>query len=159
MDALKAYCYSLIVITVCSAVVMLIVPEKNGIKKYVRWLTALSVTATLIIPLKDIGTDIKIDISTESFTTSDDKKSGHELIICAFNNEIKDAVINAVTDRFKLICDDVDADISYDEKTNTVSLEIITLSINNRSEFLHSDLKRYLKDLFVCDIEVKGENE
>ncbi len=158
MEALKGYCYSLIVITVCTTVVMLIAPEKSGLMKYVKWIAALSVTATLIIPLRNIGGEIKIDLDSEYATTAREQKSGRELILSALSDEIADSVENILYERFELVCKSVKVEINSDE-TENVSIEKITVYVPTKSRFLISDIRTYLKELYLCEIEVRSSDD
>ncbi len=60
---MKTYVYSVICVTLFTAVMKVIAPEKNGMSKYVSFICALAVALTLLSPLCRDITEISTDES------------------------------------------------------------------------------------------------
>lgn len=140
---------------------MLLAPENKGITKYIRWITSLCVTYALLIPLASIGGEVKElfnGIEKYESETIIEESASQELVISVLKDRISDSVGSSLKDRFNTECLDVSIELDESDIEN-ISLAKISVVLNTKSDFLISDCGKFLQDLFMCEVEVKGESE
>lgn len=151
MEWFKTYCTSLIVVVVCASVIMLLAPENEKIRKYVRFVTALCITASILFPIKGIlGTEAKIDIP-ESIDGADVESKYNEVLLSEIKKRISDNITELVKNKFDTetisceICIEIDGD-------NVLTLKSIDVEVNTKSKFLCGDIKNEIEKIYQCDV-------
>ncbi|MBQ3100842.1 MAG: hypothetical protein IJC50_07630 [Clostridia bacterium] len=152
MGSIKNYCYSLIVISVTVTVIMLLSPENTRIIKYVRWITSLCIILILTAPISKLGADIEFNDYTQGQVNSV-KENAQELIIEEFKIKISDTVFKLINERFKIESSNIIVNLNTDDVEN-IYINNIGLSLNTKSKFLKSDVEGFLKEKFLCEINI-----
>ena len=152
MGFIKNYCYSLTVISVTVSVIMLLAPENTRIIKYVRWITSLCVILVLTVPILKLGGEITIN-NFNNGQTKPIYESGQELIINEFKSEISDIVYELINDKFNVGSSDIKVELNTQDVEN-ISINEISLNLNTNSRFLKADAEKFLKEKFLCEINI-----
>ena len=152
MVFVKNYYYSLTTIALAVTVIMLMAPENTRIIKYVRWITSLCVILVLIVPILNFSGEITFN-NFKNGQTASVKENGQELIINEFKAEISDIVCELINDKFNINSSDINIDLNAEDIEN-ISINKISLNLNVKSRFLKSDVEKYLKEKFLCEINI-----
>lgn len=152
MVFVKNYCYSLTTIALAVTVIMLMAPENTRIIKYVRWITSLCVILVLIVPILNFSGEITFN-NFKNGQTASVKENVQELIINEFKAEISDIVCELINDKFNINSSDINIDLNAEDIEN-ISINKISLNLNTKSRFLKSDVEKYLKEKFLCEINI-----
>jgi len=106
---------------------------------------------TLISPIKKIPLELNdVIFNAESISPTSDGEEFRELQIGALKNELAENVIKALDSKFGIVCNMCEIEL-FDEDDGVV-LNLITLDLDTESEFIKSDVKKYLGSQFECEI-------
>ena len=152
MQHLKEYCYALIIVSLISTLIILLAPTNSKLIKYLRWITALCVTAVLISPILNLSGDIEFTVFKNG-DPSFDYENANDMILKEFSNKLSKSAKELVSEKFNVNCTSVDIEIISDD-IEAVVLKKIKVLIDTESSFLKADIKKYLKEKLSCEIEI-----
>ena len=152
MSALGQYCFSAVAVTVASSILLALAPDKQNIKKYLQFLCGLCICMTLISPIKNVPFELNdIVFKSIDYETVSDGEEYRQLQLNQLKNELADTVIEAIENKFGIVCNKCNIEI-IDEDENII-LNSISIDIDTKSEFMKSDVKKYLENQFECEID------
>ena len=158
MIGFRSYAFSLVLISVSSSVVIMLAPERSGLIKYVRWITALCITAALLFPITSAGRGIEIGLNNKYSSVTGDRYDLHEtneLIIDSLKDELTKKISSMVKSKFGAEVIECSVTLNCNDIEN-ISVTNISLAISTKSSFLISDVKKYLSKTFETVVFVKG---
>lgn len=161
MDGFRSYTFSLVLISLSSSVVIMLAPEKAGLMKYVRWITALCITAALLLPITSIGrlAGEKLNSTYENSKKPQyDLTETNNLIISSLENKLSESISSMVANKFEVEVSECNIELDCSD-IEYIKLNAISIRVGTKSQFLLSDIEKYLSRELECKVDVKREND
>ncbi len=162
---MNGYIYSIVAVATAIGIAMMIAPNSEGMKKYVRLIASVCILCVVIDPtvklieaINDFNGEIGFLPSDESGELYDKYDGIYQNYLDGkYGENIGDAVKDAVFKRFGIKKENIKVSVSflYDTQTNLKTPKRITLIISGSAILTDPDeLKKFVGELFECEAEV-----
>ena len=158
MDGFRTYTLTLVLISVAASLVIILAPQKHDLIRYVRWITSLCITATMLLPLTSIGRDVGFELQfgqNHIPNELDTIDTTNELISNALKEEIIKNIKLLINNKFNVNVRNCSVEIDSKEVDNIV-VDRIEFSLDTNNKFICSDAVKYIKGVFECDSVIIG---
>ncbi len=159
---MNGYISAILVSSVVGGIINSLVPEKNGIKKYVKFIVGLVCIVSLISPITKIAfnaNNIKEGVQNfvDNIIVKDKIEISNSLIVNTSAEKICEGVKEAIIDKYNFDEKEVFVDISLDtENINAIKVNAINVTLSGKSSWSDCEkIEEYLEGIVGCDITVK----
>ena len=155
MQELRSFCWSLIAVSLCAGVCLILAPDGRPSVRYLRFICALCITALIVTPLKNAIGGLSHTISIPDVTEySQDAQNYPELLTAETARELEAEAEKYVSEKYGVKAVECKADI---ERTGEYEIRLngMYVTIDTKSDYLLSEIKKSLSDTFGCEVYAK----
>ena len=151
---MNSYILSVTAAAVGAGAILMLSPEKPGIKKYLNFLVSLCLLCTMLLPLGDAIGEIPSlieSIPAVGEVYVETEISPAEYLVCALKDELSLAAQRDMYAKFGIDAK-VECGIEYNEEKREARLYEMTVAISDAGKWAVSDIEKYLGDLYGCEV-------
>ncbi|MDD6265825.1 MAG: hypothetical protein PUB34_05965 [Clostridia bacterium] len=151
---------SITVVAVSSGIMLLLCNQKSKTKKYLEYLIGICVLCSMILPVyRAVGKIPKLldSISVNANMSGAYQTDSEDLLIGILTDEIESSVKKDIARRFQVEVNRVQCNIEYNKADKEAVLCGLIITVSGDYPKIESDIAKYLKSLYDCDITVFKE--
>lgn len=159
---MNGYLVSVALTVISSGIVGMLSPEHAKTKKYLTYLCGVCIICSMLLPVQKMLGVIPSLIESISVSSADIENdvpsSVGDVLTEILNDEISETVKKDIKNRFGIEVAYAGCNIEYLEEEKEAVLKEVEIRCGNLSEYEKSDIKKYLSDIYECEINIE-ENE
>ena len=158
---MRSYVISIITVSVISGLLSAMLPNNNGVKKHLNFITGLICTFILLSPVVSIAKNAtvltnSIENAINSLDLDDTINKSNSIVIESGSEQISKGVKSAIVSKYKFKEENVIVEIEInDSKIEQITLDSLTVTLLNEATWTDSqDVKEYVEGLVGCPVKV-----
>jgi len=167
LEAVKQWAFTLVVTAFVGTLAnSFVISDNGGIKKYVKFACAIVALAVMIMPIKEIFSevpglfDLDMNAFIEFYEYNENTDILNELAVIKTNELLKDRIYDIVCEKTGIKPDDVriyikQADNREEQTKTEIEIEKIVINICDINDNKIEEVKLYLENLFNCGVYIE----
>ena len=158
---MRSYVISIITVSVISGLLSAMLPNNNGVKKHLNFITGLICTFILLSPVVSIAKNAtiltnSIENAINSLDLDDTINKSNSIVIESGSEQISKGVKNAIVSKYKFKEENVIVEIVInDSKIEQITLDSLTVTLLNEATWTDSqEVKEYVEGLVGCPVKI-----
>ena len=158
---MRSYVISIITVSVISGLLSAMLPNNNGVKKHLNFITGLICTFILLSPVVSIAKNAtiltnSIENAINSLDLDDTINKSNSIVIESGSEQISKGVKSAIVSKYKFKEENVMVEIEInDSKIEQITLDSLTVTLLNEATWTDSqEVKEYVEGLVGCPVKV-----